>query len=508
MKKKISFRLLAIFMALIVCLVPTLTVLASAKGEESVPIITVHGLMASDIYVDANDPDSGLAWPPSTDAILTAVKDALPSIANLALTKNWEKFGDDLCDIVGEMFAPIYCGEDGTPTNGSGIIFEYPEPETITKDSIVKFKYDWRIDPIEVAAQLDKFIDYVLECSGSKTVKITCHSLGGVITNTYLTLYGDSKVSGVCFNSTAIFGQQYIEDLMTGNIVLNSDSLQFFLGYALDYNAYKTLINEAIAIIRAAGLMDVIVNLGNTIIENILEQAAREVLAPMFGGWLSIWAMIQDKGIAASEDFCFNQLYKGLDRSAIKAKIDRYNTLIRPNKEATLKKLNEHASVYVISRYGYCSIPLTPNWEINSDGVVDTVSTSFGATVAPFGETLSEEYLAKADPKYISPDKTLDASTCLFPEQTWFIHDMQHAQIPDSMDEMIYTLLRYDGQATVDTFDRYPRFNKYDYVNDVISPYAEPDRPMTFEYRLGLMVGEVIKIVVNLVKMLVDAVKQ
>ena len=508
MKKKITFRLMAIFMALVVCLVPALTVIAGAKGEESVPIITIHGLMASDIYVDKNDPDSDLAWPPSTDAILTAVKEALPSIANLAVTKNWEKFGSDVCDIANKLFEPIFCGEDGTVTNGSGVIFEYPEPEEITKDSIVKFKYDWRIDPIEVAGQLDKFIDYVLECSGSKTVKITCHSLGGVITNTYLTLYGDSKVSAVCFNSTAIFGQQYIEDLMTGQIVLDSDSLQFFLGYALDYNEYKTLINEVIAIVRAAGLMDVIVNLGNTIIENILEQAAKEVLAPLFGGWLSIWAMIQDKGIEASEDYCFNQLYKGIDRSAIKAKIDRYNTLVRPYKTATLKKLNEHASVYVISRYGYCSIPLTPTWKTNSDGVVDTVSTSFGATVAPYGETLSEEYLAKADPKYISPDNTLDASTCLFPEQTWFIHNMQHAQIPDSMDEMIYTLLRYDGQATVDTFDRYPRFNKYDSKNDVISPYTEPDHPMTFAYRLGRMVREVINLVVYLVKLVVDAVKQ
>lgn len=504
MKKKISFRLLAVVMALVVCLVPMLAVIANAQGEESVPIISIHGLMASDVWVDPNDPDSELAWPPSKDLILEAVKSAVPAIANIAITKDWQKFGDDVCDIAKKMFAPIYCGEDGSVVNGSGIRFTYPAPEKIEKDSIVNFRYDWRLDPVEVAAQLDKFIDYVLECSGAETVKISCHSLGGVITNSYLTIYGDSKVSGVCFNSTAIFGQKYIDELMTGKIVLNADSLQFFLGYALDYNEYKTLINEIIAVLRAAGLLDVIANLGNTIVENILEQAAREVLAPMFGGWPSIWAMIKDGDIQESEDFCFNVIYKDVDRSALKAKIDRYNTVVRPYKESNLKKLNNDASVYVVSRYGYCSIPITPSWDIVSDGVVDSVSTSFGATIAPYGQTLSEEYLAKADPKYISPDKTLDASTCLFPEQTWFIKDMQHANNPDSLEEMMYTFLRYDGQATVDTFDRYPRFNQYDYVNDVISPYTEPEHPMTFEYRLGLMTGEIIKLVINLVKMIIN----
>ena len=500
MKKKISFKILTVALALVICLVPMLTVLANAQGEESVPIINIHGLMASDIWVDPNDPDSELAWPPSTDSILGAVKTLLPSIAKLAVTKNWEPFADDVCAAATDMFKPIYCAEDGTTGNKSGVRFTYPAADKITKDSEVSFKYDWRIDPIEVAAQLNSFIDYVLKCSGAKTVKICCHSLGGVITNTYLTIYGDSKISGVCFNSTAIFGQRYIGELMTGQIVLNSDSLQEFLSYVFDYNEYKTLLNEIIEIVRVAGLMDIVINLGNDIINNILEQASREVLAPLFAGWLSIWAMTADEDIAESEDFMFNTICKGLDRSALKAKIDRFNTQVRPYKKATLEKLNKDASVYVISRYGYCSIPLTPSWTIVSDGVVDTKSTSFGATVAPYGEKLSDEYLAKADPKYISPDKTLDASTCMFPEQTWFIHDMQHANNPDSLDEMMYTLLRYDGQATVETFAKYPRFCEYFPHTDMIVPYTEAEPEMTFAYKLGCMVRELITLIVNLVK--------
>lgn len=499
MKKKISFKISAIVLALVICLVPMLTVLANASGEESVPIIDIHGLMASDIYVDPNDPDSELAWPPSTDSILNAVKTVLPSIAQLAVTKDWKPFGDSIVAATTEMFKPIYCGEDGTVTNTSGVRFSYPAASSIKKDSIVKFKYDWRIDPIEVAAQLNDFIDYVLKCSGSKTVKISCHSLGGVVTNTYLTLYGDSKVSGVCFNSTAIFGQRYIGDLMTGRIVLDSESLQEFLSYAFDYNEYRTLLNEIIAVVRAAGLMDVVIDLGNTIIDHLLEQASKEVLAPMFASWLSIWAMTSDKDIEEAEDFVFNTTYKDVDRSVLKAKIDRFNTDVRPYKAATLQKLNEDASVYVISRYGYCSIPITPSWRIDSDGVVDAQSTSFGATIALYGETLSDEYIANVDPKYISPDKIVDASTCMFPEQTWFIKNMQHANNPDSLEDMMYTFLRYDGQATVDTFPQYPRFNRYYSANDVIAPYTEADKPVTFVAKLQNMIREIITLIVSLV---------
>lgn len=499
MKKNFVAKIFTVALALVVCLVPMLTVLANAQGEESVPIIDIHGLMASDIYVDPNDPDSELAWPPTVDSILEAVKEAVPSIASFALTNDWDTFGDDVCRITEKMFKPVYLSSEGTVNNTSGVRFTYPEPDTIKKDSVVKFKYDWRLDPIEVAKQLNDYINYVLECSGSKTVKITCHSLGGVITNTYLTLYGHSKVSGVCFNATAIYGQTYVGELLQGKIVLDADALQQFLEYVLDYNDYNDLINGAMEILAQAGLFDYVCNLGNEIVDHILIQASKEVLAPMFGCWPSIWAMVKDEDIDESMNFFFNNFDNGTDYTVLQGKINNYNKLVRVHKTENLKKLNETANVYVLSRYGYPSIPITPSANVYSDGVVDVLSTSFGATVAPYGETLSDEYLATVDAKYVSPDKTIDASTCLFPEQTWFIKDFQHANNPDSVDNMIYTLLRYDGQATVDTFEQYPRFCTYDHVNDEINPDTAKVVADTPFYRLGCMIREIFNLIVTLV---------
>lgn len=63
--------------------------------------------------------------------------------------------------------------------------------------------------------------------------------------------------------------------------------------------------------------------------------------------------------------------------------------------------------------------------------------------------------------KYISPDKTVDASTCLFPDKTWFIRNIPHAELCVELDLMVYTLLTTKDEATVDTYREYPRFMQY-----------------------------------------------
>ena len=59
--------------------------------------------------------------------------------------------------------------------------------------------------------------------------------------------------------------------------------------------------------------------------------------------------------------------------------------------------------------------------DVNSDGIIQLDSTSLGATAALPGEKLEN-----ADPKYLSPDGEVDASTCAFPDNTWFFENQHH----------------------------------------------------------------------------------
>ena len=85
------------------------------------------------------------------------------------------------------------------------------------------------------------------------------------------------------------------------------------------------------------------------------------------------------------------------------------------------------------------------------------------ATVAKYGETLSEDYLSSVkDKKYISPDNVIDVSTAWFRDYTWFVKDAPHvaADYNTGFSKFTFTLLECEAQPTIDTFEEYPQFMK------------------------------------------------
>ncbi len=462
--KKLALKSISIFLALVLCLAVAVPSFAQSEKEivRTCPRVFVPGIMSSDIYADKTNPDSEVVWPPSQDAILNTVKQALLPIGDLAVTKNFDRFGTKLADIVDELFEPTCLGYDGEPRDGTGIIFDYPAPENVKFNSEFTFDYDWRVDPLQTAAELDKFINYVLENSGCDEVVIECHSLGGVITLSYLKLFGTDKVRSVLFNSTAIYGETYTGELLQGNIAVSDDAVRYYMDFAFDGLGLNNFFSMLFGTLTDLGVLDLVSSNLNYLVDGIYDEVMPSLLK-LFANWPTIWAMVPDEMLADAQKFVFGEMYEqaGIDYSGLKAKLDRYDTVVRANRADILKKVNDNANLYVISRHGYSSLPLTSSWDNISDGVIDTKYNSFGATVAKLNETLDVPA-----GKYVSPDKTINASTCLFPEQTWFIEDLRHNDMPGCSDDFIDTLLHYDGQATVDTFEEYPRFMKYDSESD------------------------------------------
>lgn len=497
-------KLLAALLALVM-LLTSLSVTAFAYDTKSVsyPTVKVHGFMSRDVLADKNDRDSDVLWPPSTDLILDAVKKAVPSLAKFAVTRDWQKLGDEITPLVKSIFEPAFLDENGNAKGDSGVYFVYPAASEITKSSEVSFSYDWRLSPVETAAKLNDFINYVLKCSGSDKVNLQCHSFGGVVTTAYARIYGTQKLHSVVYNSTAVLGETYTGELMTGKIVLDEQAIINFLSYCFDYSDYQTILNGAVKLLSDAGLLNFICVFGNDIIKNLSNQVLPEVIVPAFGGWLSVWSMVPDADIAEGMDYVFNEIYKNsdIDRSGLIAKINDYNA-IRPYKIDVLNSLKENTNFYVISRYGYCSVPITPSWQNMSDGVVDSRYTSFGATFAEFDKRLSDEQLAGKDPAMISPNRNVDASTCMFPDQTWFIRNMKHANSDGNLDEFINTLIAYDGQATVETFKEFPRFMLFDSAANILVP----DKEDAAETGFLATVKDVIRELRALFKMMIELI--
>ena len=58
-----------------------------------------------------------------------------------------------------DLFAPFALNSSGELDNKTGINFKWPAKNQIKKDSCLDFYYDWRLDPLETADELSRFID-------------------------------------------------------------------------------------------------------------------------------------------------------------------------------------------------------------------------------------------------------------------------------------------------------------------------------------------------------------
>ena len=459
-----------------------LVVPAFAQSESTkYPTVYVPGIASSHIYADLNDTSHYLDYP-SGDVITDMVKnDILPALIVYAANGDIDRLGRVITSSLNTAFAEWFVNPDGSMPENSGVINKYPT--VIDENSRVVFSYDWRADPFVLASQLNDYINYVIQTSGYEKVAISSHSLGAIVVLTYLTVYGNDKVYGWVMDSPAIEGVSYVADLLCGDMEITSDGVLTFLKGTLGENEYEELIISSLDILEMAGVSDLAINAFDDVVEKLSPVLFKETLLPIFGHWPTIWAMVPEERVDEAMKAVFEGDYaKDKDLSALRARVENYNDNVRENRQDTLLDFDEGARVAVISRYGHVCFPIAPSWALEGDAVIETTSSSLGAVTAPLGDYFSDEYLADKDMKYISPDKTIDASTCLFPEKTWFIKGVLHEETKYTQ-QLIAQLLFHEEEATCDNFpmERFTVFNEVteDFDTDETVPEkAEKLTPM------------------------------
>ena len=104
-----------------------------------------------------------------------------------------------------------------------------------------------------------------------------------------------------------------------------------------------------------------------------------------------------------------------------------------------------------------------------------TREQSLGATVCRVGETLSQEYVQRQRAvhlgNYVSPDKKVDASTCAFPNNTYFIDNLNHTWPGVYAGLELDLLRRADVRVTADP--AYPQFLHWDAEAENLVPLAD-----------------------------------
>lgn len=450
---------------LVTVMLSAVTVPASAKIDNSVvcPQIYVPGVASTAVYADENNPDSALGIPDKDSLTAILASELLPAFIAYAADKDSAKLGYSISSVLNKLFEDWFNNPDGTAKGNAGAGFIYPDKKNISTSSTLRFSYDWRGDPIEIAAELADYVDYVIEATGCEKVALTSHSFGAVVILTYLTIYGSDKVMGIVLDTPAINGLTSVGELFSGKTVFCEAGIEALFKMIMGSTEYAELSDSIVDILTMAGINGSVSDFLNDAYDEIGDILMEETLFPFFGSWLSIWSMIPDEYIDDVMTYSFDSGVYDEDYSALKAKVQAYNDTVRKYKKQTLESFDKEGRVAVISRYGYSAVPMTEQWNMLSDSVIETANSSLGATTAALGQIFSEEYLAGKDMKYISPDKTVDASTCLFPEKTWFIKDLSH-EVTSATIPLHKELLFTAEESTCENSDisRFMAYNRAD----------------------------------------------
>ncbi len=288
-------RILALVLSAVMII--TVSMPAFASGVQTYPEIYVPGFNTSTIYADKNDPASAVVLP-DKETVIQILKDEIaPAFAVYAIDKNAEKLGDVISDVINTVAEGWFNNPDGSAKGNSGANFVYPAEKSIKYNSNLMFGYDWRGDPVESAAQLNDFIDYVLECSGKDKVALTSHSMGSIVVLTYISVYGSDKVMGVVFDSPAIYGLETVGELFSRRTDFDAQGVATILKMLIGTTEYEELLSSIVDIFSMAGINGSISDYLDGAYDRVGSVVFSKSLLPLFGCWPSVWSMIPDEYI-------------------------------------------------------------------------------------------------------------------------------------------------------------------------------------------------------------------
>lgn len=431
-------------------------------------------------------------------------------------TQKW----DDFCDVLYEAIAPLYeeikLDENGEAPNGSRVAWDWSK-ETIkaqTNNGQYEFEqfryhYDWRMDPLKTAEDLHAYIETVLEVTGQEKVALVGRCLGTCITMAYMQKYDGAYVADHVLYSSALEGVDFCSKAFCGELELDADGVERF-AYDIDMttnDVMEDLLKSFITVAHDTYGLDIALAAINNVIPNIKLMVFPRILRDTYASFPSYWAMVSDADYEKAKEVVFYGAEEGKFDNFIKI-IDNYHYNVQVPADEILVEQYEELGVdyYNITKYGVQAIPVTGNADQVSDSFVDITSASMGAVTGTVTENLSEEYIAQAEAnglgKYISPDKKIDASTCLFPDQTWFVKNLDHKNFPDMMNLFMAEMINNED-FSVESNENYPQFMVYDEETDTLSKMTEENENTTgrwdvsFLDALRTLIESIIKIVTN-----------
>lgn len=494
MKRRIICIMLSVLM-MFSLLVPSFAA-GKSCGCGKAPVISVVGFA----HVPLVNGEGTQVFAPEAEAIVNTVLPCVPALVQFLSDGNAGALLDAVIPAAQQLFDPIKCDENGDSVDPTVKVERFYEESCDTYDYKIKgdgqdglslecaktvggdhtfiFSYDWRRSPMDIAKDLNDYIQKVKKTTGHSKVSLNGQSMGSCMVQTYLALYGTGDVKNIGMFSGAFTGLEMCADLFTGKVSIDPDGVVDIITQAIKGSADESVLGE---LLKYSGLFErVIEKLAPILNEGeYKDRVYNEILIPYFGMFAGVWAFVPEEKFDEAINYMYNNdNFSFRPSDSYIEKLTAYHDTVQKTLEERCREYYENKDICfsIVSNYNRQIAPVTPSSTMNSDGVIETYHTSYGATVADRNTTLGENYVQKNPDghDHLSPDITVDASTCLLPECTWFIKNMEHVKfVPDSTAQLHAWLLTSEKQYTVESNPLFTQFLYYNTDADYMSVYLD-----------------------------------
>ena len=436
------------------------------------------------------------------------------------LKDNWEPYYEALQNEISDLFREAQLDKDGNAQFGTNVSGWcqwnnwYNQNNNNKGDKgyygldDYRFWYDWRLDPMENARALNDYIQNVKRVTGSDKVALFTTCLGSNVSMAYLAQFGANDLYSLGINATVANGSEYITEALTGKVKLDGHAIVRFLetsNVAGMFHVDEFTI-ATIDLATKAGLLDKTSKLLHaTIYDKVVEGVTSALALGTFFTFPCYWSSVCPEDYDEAIRYVFGDVgsAKRQEYAGLIEKLDNYHNTVGLHVSELLESaVNQNVLLSIVAKYGLQMTPLNQSNELVGDEFASLKRASFGATTSTIFDTLSDDYIAKRTAegkgKYISPDKMVDTSTCMYPDQTWIIKGTTHVKRTNEENDIMYTCLTADRQLTIDDFD-WTQFMVYDNEalkmspmtaenchTEVYSTNKEDEQPKSFFARLKL----------------------
>lgn len=454
LRKRVLSLLLALALA-----APALAPAASAAPPDT-PVVFLAGF-GTELYLNDGEPgEQGVLMGALTaEKILAALGATLLDafLDPLLALCSPRPVADALSAFLTHWMGPLACDENGDSLYPVGVASRNADGRigSYAGRPFYEFYFDWRLDPMATARDLDAYIQKVKTETGSAKINLYALSFGSVIACAYLEQCGTADLESLFLCVSAHGGLQLVEDLIQKEFAVSGAGLAAFLGEMIPDDT--GMLVPALRVLELLGLFRLAecgLNLG---LGRIKDRLYDRAVIPLIGQMPAAWAFVTDD--AVFEDAKKLLLSDTTKYAGLIKKIDDYHYAVGSRTNDILQDAAAQIKLALVCGYGSAPIPIGGTFLYQSDFMIATASASGGAVCADYGQTLPSGYVQAVNDghNHISPDRVIDASACALPEQTWFVKGYRHQYAYDGAG--VYTwFLNFDGQPTVRSSGFYPQF--------------------------------------------------